>query len=404
MIVNSIRSTIFSALLLVGSANSAWAGEFSHLHLLGVDAWHAKGFKGQNTAVTVLDSGFRGYRVHLGKTLPRDIKTKSFRYDGDLEAKDSLHGILCAEVVHAIAPEAKILFANWEPDRPDTFLQAVKWAREQESQIITCSLVMPGWSDGSGSGEVHRSLSAQLRGAVFFASAGNLAQRHWSGPFHDDGKHGHLWKPRRTENLVLPWGSQPVSVEITYPEGSRYELTVRDAAGRSVARPRPLVVRDVHGSSVRFIPEPGRLYSAEIELIEGKGGSLRLVVLGGELEIATSGDCMVFPGDGEEVITLAAVSEEGNHNVYSSMGRKGSHPKPDCAAPVPFPISSRTTPFGGTSAAAPQAAGIAALLWSRHPEATPESIRSMLLRHCVDIGEPGADTATGFGQIRLPKR
>src|SRR5437588_10264357 len=83
------------------------------LRRLRADRWHADGYRGQGVTVAVLDSGFRGWRRHLGGALPERVETRSFRRDGDLEAKDSQHGILCAEVVHALAPDAKLLFANW---------------------------------------------------------------------------------------------------------------------------------------------------------------------------------------------------------------------------------------------------------------------------------------------------
>jgi hypothetical protein len=99
-----------------------------HLARLGVDRWHLAGCRGQGVKVAILDSGFRGYRDHLGSSLPSKVTVRSFRHDGNLEAKDSQHGILCGEVIHALAPEAELLFANWEPEHPDRFLDAVRWA------------------------------------------------------------------------------------------------------------------------------------------------------------------------------------------------------------------------------------------------------------------------------------
>src|SRR5207253_1270382 len=135
------------------------------------------------------DSGFRGYREFLGKGLPAHVAVRSFRGDGNLEAKDSRHGILCGEVVHAIAPDAEILFANWEPDSPGQFLEAVRWAREQGAQVVSCSVISPGWSDGEGGGPIHESLEkligdGQHAGDILCAaSAGNTARRHWYGLF-----------------------------------------------------------------------------------------------------------------------------------------------------------------------------------------------------------------------------
>jgi hypothetical protein len=173
-------------------ATSAQADCPTRLHQmerLGLPRWHALGFRGQGVKIAILDSGFRGYRAFLGKGLPQAVRTKSFRLDHDLEARDSQHGILCAEVVHALAPEAELLFAGWEPDSPHSFLDAVRWARAEGARVVSCSLIMPGWSDGEGGGETHRALSKLLgpglapHDLLCFASAGNTALRHWSGDF-----------------------------------------------------------------------------------------------------------------------------------------------------------------------------------------------------------------------------
>src|ERR1051325_9338401 len=153
-----------------------------HLANLGALRWHQDGRRGKGVKIAVLDSGFRDYRQFLGKGIPASVKTQSFRKDGNLEARDSQHGILVAEVLHAVAPEADILFVNWEPDDAQAFLDAVRWAKAQGAKILSCSLIMPSWSDGEGGGEVHKAL-AEIMGErmLFFASAGNAAQRHWCG-------------------------------------------------------------------------------------------------------------------------------------------------------------------------------------------------------------------------------
>src|SRR5205823_2698255 len=129
---------------------------------LGVDRWHAQRFRGKGITIAILDSGFRDYRAFLGKGLPDRISVQSFRADKNLGARDSQHGILCGEVIHAIAPEAELLFANWEADRPETFLEAVRWARQQGARLLSCSVIMPSWSDGEGGGAVHERLAGVL--------------------------------------------------------------------------------------------------------------------------------------------------------------------------------------------------------------------------------------------------
>ncbi|MFI9385423.1 S8 family serine peptidase [Kutzneria sp. NPDC052558] len=85
-------------------------------------------------------------------------------------------------------------------------------------------------------------------------------------------------------------------------------------------------------------------------------------------------------------------------NVTSTGGVV--RPKPDIAAADGV----NTTvpgfqPFYGTSAAAPHAAAIAALLRSAKPTATAAQIRQALTGAAIDIGPAGHDNVTGFGIV-----
>lgn len=54
---------------------------------------------------------------------------------------------------------------------------------------------------------------------------------------------------------------------------------------------------------------------------------------------------------------------------------------------------------GGTSAATPIAAGIAALIWSAYPRASPQLVEQLILGGCDDLGEPGEDDEWGHGRV-----
>ncbi len=371
-----------------------------HLAGLGVDRWHAQGIRGRGMKVAVLDSGFRGYRDYLGKTLPARLRVKSFRRDANLEARDSTHGILCAEVIHTLAPEADLLLANWEPDDSEAFLRAVAWAREQGARVISCSVIEPSWSDGEGGGPVHEALSKLLGDdLLLFASAGNTARRHWGGTFHDSGRGFHEWTPGHADNLLTPWGTERVSVEVCSPTGG-YEVFVYDAAnGAEIAHSAALAG---HSAAARFQPLSGHQYNVRLRRTSTSAGAFHCIALGSALEFSTTGGSVCFPADGSEVIAVGAVDSDGHRMDYSSCGPNSKQPKPDLVASVPFPITSRPRPFGGTSAAAPQAAGLAALVWSSHAGWSAGQVRLALRDSARHLARQACDYETGYGLVRLP--
>jgi subtilisin family serine protease len=272
---------------------------------------------------------------------------------------------------------------------------------------------MPGWSDGEGGGEVHQALARLLgpgrarQDLLCFASAGNTAQRHWAGRFCPDAAGHHQWSPGRTHNALTPWGGERVAVELYGPTHSLYELQVFDSdAGTLVGGARAGADPKHPGRAiVRFEPDPRLRYYVCLrgpthpEVAE----KFHLVVLGGNLERATAPGSIAFPGDGANVYAVGAVDAQGRRVSDSSCGPNSPSPKPDFVAVVPFPSQCRDRPFAGTSAAAPQAAGLAAVLLSRQPQAAPLQVIEALRSASEDLGPPGHDCETGYGLIRLPR-
>jgi hypothetical protein len=103
-------------------------------------------------------------------------------------------------------------------------------------------------------------------------------------------------------------------------------------------------------------------------------------------------------------------SDPGNDDIedFSSQGPSDiafpvpeSRPKPDVASIDGVMVTGTggfPSPFGGTSAAAPHVAGLAALLKELVPSATPAEIREAIRQGAVDLGAPGFDLVFGAGR------
>jgi hypothetical protein len=156
---------------------------------------------------------------------------------------------------------------------------------------------------------------------------------------------------------------------------------------------------------VRFNPILYHKYVVKVRLRKGASptaGLFHVVALGGTLACSTSKGSIACPADGPAVQAVGAVDTEGRRLFYSSCGPNSKRPKPDFVAEVPFPSLWRERPFAGTSAAAPQAAGAAALWWSRHPTWNAKQVCDAMRSSARDLGPPGHDAETGYGRIALP--
>ncbi|SEF38079.1 Subtilase family protein [Amycolatopsis pretoriensis] len=110
-----------------------------------------------------------------------------------------------------------------------------------------------------------------------------------------------------------------------------------------------------------------------------------------------------FSSDGPRRVFFRADGTTFTPGTVSSTGG-GTRRKPDITAAdgvtTSVPGFER---FNGTSAAAPHAAAIAALVLSAKPAATPTQVRTALLSSALDLGAPGFGTVSGNGMV-MPGR
>jgi hypothetical protein len=111
----------------------------------------------------------------------------------------------------------------------------------------------------------------------------------------------------------------------------------------------------------------------------------------------------LFSSDGPRRIFFDRDSNPINPGLTFASRGGTSRAKPDLAAAdgvtTTLPAGPGLSPFFGTSAAAPHAGAIAALIKSAVPTATPAKIRSAMLSGSIDIEESSTDRNSGRGIV-----
>jgi serine protease len=113
------------------------------------------------------------------------------------------------------------------------------------------------------------------------------------------------------------------------------------------------------------------------------------------------GNVVRYPAGYPTVLAVGGVAEGNTVERRSNYG-----PEIDVVAPwtvFTTALGGRYELKDGTSMAAPQAAGLAALIWSKYPQMKPYEVRSHIRQTAEDLGPAGWDMYTGYGLIRADR-
>jgi len=377
--------------------------------------------------IAVLDAGFAGYSALLGDDLPVDVVIRSFRADGDPEA-GAAHGTACAEIIHDLAPDARIFLINFETDVEQH--AAVDYLIGEDIDIVSSSLTWAGAGAGDGTGPICEDVKkCALGGILWVNAAGDDAQSHWRGGFADAD--GDSFEDFASGDEILQW-PVPAGVETRATlswddwgtwDGSSYEAPTQDF---------DMLLWRWTGSAWEFLEfcddwqtgEEGQMpversstWKTEVATYYGisilrwdasPGRILDLLVCGNSsaVEFAVPGGSIGIPADAAEAVAVGAtdaetdVLEDESSQGPSSDGRI----KPDLTAfsgVSTAVLGSRA--FSGTSAAAPHVAGAFGLMMAKTPF-TPAQLRKLLEDRAWDLGVAGPDNSFGHGRLNLNKR
>lgn len=375
---------------------------------------------------------------------------------GDLRFGGVDEGRAMLQIIHDLAPGAQLYFATAFKSEED-FANNIRALRAVGCDIIVDDVIYlnePVFQDGIVAQAVN---DVTASGALYFSAAGNEGNKNdntsglWEGNFVDGGP-----APLRLPGQVHSFGSDsssdpnsspslsnrltdesgPITLQWSDPIGQSandYDIYVLNSEGTAVIGSSD-DIQDGNDDPFEIV-NPQRLNSQAIVVqYSGQPRFLSLNTNRGRLAINTRGQVWGHSA-AINAISVAAVNAQGVTSpfvggaanpveTFSSDGPRrifykadgtpitpGNfldgggvvRPKPNIAAAdgvlTTLPSNTGLSPFFGTSAAAPHAAGVAALLKSFRPSLTPAQTRIILNQTALDIEATGVDQDSGHGIV-----
>jgi len=375
-----------------------------------------EGINGEGVKVAVIDGGFQDYNSNPELPASRIKGVQSFRADNDIEAGIT-HGCACAEIILDVAPMCDLYLYNFETI--SELNDAVDHAISIGIDIISFSAGYIGINDYDGIGyDIMGNVCSIVDNArdndiLFVVSAGNEAEHHYNGYFHDgDGDNWHEFDPPY-ETIVMEYVNAGEIVDITltwddWPYSNQdFDLYLIDSYDNIVAKSENIQsgsqppYENIYAQSI---------YGGDYQIAIRKYSASRNVhfeLYGRDHDFLTSNvpqSSLSCPSDAfGSTTTGASYWPDDSLESFSSRGpTNDGRIKPDLSAPDGVSTYAYGDEnFFGTSASAPHTAGAAALLLSNGPLCTADDLDNILENNALDLGESGKDNSYGSGRINV---
>ena len=347
-------------------------------------------------------------------------------------------GTAMLEIVHDLAPGSDLLFSD-SGNSPEQFAERIQALANAGSTVIVDDVswfVSPYYEDGVIAQTVN---SVTLNNnIVYFSSAGNQGERHYEAFFSNGGDDFHDFNGGDTGlTFTLP-ADASVAVFLQWNNqwglaGDDYDLYLGDQNLQIIARsenpqtgigdPFEFVsIVNTSGGELTLNVGVKKFAGADREftlyLLDG-AGNIEYLTTGAvnghqaaEHCLATGAINAADPGNDD----IAFYSNQGPSRVFNYDGAGNpispiQRDKPDLAAIDGVfvsgaggfggtdPNGSNDRLFFGTSAAAPHAAAVAALLRSAAPQLSAVQVAQTLRNTALDLGAGGFDFDFGSGRV-----
>ncbi len=350
------------------------------LRLIKANQVHDRGITGKGVKVGVIGSNFD---VRSDAVASKVRRQRTFGDEGPIRAA-SAHDTAVAEVVTQTAPDANLYLAGiGTRPTPTRYRRAVQWLIDHNVDIIVDSgSYFPSTDNGSDQITGAADLASK-EGVVFVTSAGNYAQRHWSGV--GDGSGWTTFGNNDTEVNALAGGnatSGRVSLRLYWNGSADYDLFLYRGDARDHSIVAKSVRRQTDGASnfesIDAVVPRGH-YGVAVYAHHDTGNDTRLSLFSAyqSLSYTTATGSMVAPATGKQVISVGAIdAQHGVLRAYSSQGGENG-----ASVDIDAPDGADTQAAGrfyGTSAAAPYVAGSIALMESRNGDLSPTQVQQIL--------------------------
>ncbi len=336
--------------------------------------WRDEGIDGKGVDVAVLDVAFDGWEALQGTELPRRVRADLL----DPEA-GSPHGSAVAEVIHDLAPGARLHLYQFRTDVE--FDEALALIEADGMDVVNASIGFDNIGPADGSSAPTRAVDAfiQRSGAVYVAAAGNEQDRYHIGPLSDVDGDGYLeiggQEGTRIDDLLAgrllslrwtePMGAATWDIDLhvwtaeqDFLDGDAPCLRSEEPQGGLGDDPYESVLGPCGGArafavAVLKAPGEGRLQEIDAYLYNPGGVDARHRADGGTLTLPA--DSFLGVSVGACDLEQGQYTSTGPAQQYSSRGpTEDGRTKPDLCGPTGVSTDSfGEGAFEGTSAAAP---------------------------------------------------